>query len=282
MSYAIRNTLILLLVLLMMAGAGWSYLHFVQQDKITKLETTLDQKQKTLRQKQAIASQYDAVINKFGKAQYYMKNLDKSLLQTQNPDKVFDYLNNVSGGAPVEFDFTYSDSTANAQYGILRSEIKGGGYYKSVINFIKSIELSRPLNKVKSLTISPRGDVEQLSEVDFNFTLESYYDKAKIFDNPSMKIIRPDKQVVYNAFYPHIHEPIPNKDGLVNVEQSKLIGVSPSAVFIVDQNGHMKTIRPGGKVYLGTLKNINAKKGSAVFELNKGGIVEQITLEVQG
>jgi len=282
MSYAIRNTLILLLVLLLMAGAGWSYLHFVQQDKIGRLETTLDKKQKDLRQKQAIASQYDAVIDKFGKAQYYMKNLDKSLLQTQNPDKVFDYLNNVSGGAPVEFDFTYKDSTANGQYGILRSDIKGGGYYKSVINFIKSIELSRPLNKVKNLTISPRSGVENLSQVDFNFTLESYYDKARIFDNPSMKIIRPDKKVVYNAFYPHIHEPIPNTEGLVNVEQSKLIGVSPSAVFIVDQNGKMQTLKKGGKVYLGTLKNINAKKGSAVFELNKGGIVEQITLEVQG
>ena len=85
-----------------------------------------------------------------------------------------------------------------------------------------------------------------------------------------------------NPYYPLILSSLPaNTDSLVNIEQSRLIGLTGSRVFIIDQEGKIKSLRKGDKVYLGHLQEINLRAKSATFNLNKGGITEMVTLEIE-
>ncbi len=73
----------------------------------------------------------------------------------------------------------------------------------------------------------------------------------------------------------------PNDENLPNVEQSKLLAVGTNFIFMVDQDGKIDKLSIGDKVYLGTLDTVNITQKTATFMLNKGGILDKVTLKVQ-
>ncbi len=88
--------------------------------------------------------------------------------------------------------------------------------------------------------------------------------------------------VAHNPFYPLVRESLPpNKQGLVDVEKSSLRALTPSMAFVEDQAGKLITLGVGDKVYLGYLTEVNAATNVARFTLNKGGIVETVTLGLE-
>ena len=203
---------------------------------------------------------------------------------------MYDYLNYISNSSEqlrVYFDFNFVDSTAQEQYGIIRSNLNGYGNFVNVVNFINTIENSQLLNKVTALSIAPPGgnnEGEEISDITFTFTLESYYERIPIQENVSRtNVLTRNEQVsVFNPFYPLIQPTVPpNTDNLVNVEQSRIIGMTASRIFIVDQGGSVQSLTVGDDVYLGSLQSIDINNKSATFNLNKGGITELVTLEIE-
>jgi len=89
------------------------------------------------------------------------------------------------------------------------------------------------------------------------------------------------EQITHNPFYPHIHSIPTNRQNLVDVSKSRIIGLTSNQVYLIDQSGEMQTLSRGSNVYLGTLTRINQKQQYAVFQLNRGGVREQVTLHVE-
>ncbi len=288
MSYAVRNTIILLVTLTLFIGAAYSYIRFFQIAELERLQTSLTEKQKNFNSKKATSDSFSELNETYQKAVSIIENADKSLFKEPDPEDVYDYLNyisNSSTSSKVFFDFVFTDSTAQDQYGIVRASINGYGKYTNVVNFINKLENSQLLNKIRGLTLTPatRGS-QELEDITFSFTLESYYERIPIQENntDSQQLTLNESISTYNPFYPLIRESIPpNVDNLINVEQSRLIGLTGSRVFLVDQSGNMASLRKGDKVYLGELEKIDLNNNTATFNLNKGGITELVTLEIE-
>lgn len=281
MSYAVRNSLILLVVLILFIGGGWAYFYFVQNPKIESLEQQVATKSKELSEKRQIANQYSTVLEQFENATFFINNFDKTLYPDSNEDRVFDFLNTLNtGNSYTDFTFSFSDSTTQDQYGVMTMNISGEGYYRYLVNFIRKLEYSKPLNKISNLDVTPINDLENYGRVSYNYTLNSFYDRATEFGSPTMDIVNATYSSLHNPFFPLIREIQPNEENLTNVEASELLALSSNRAFLLDQTGELKKIRLGEKVYLGTLTNINLSEGSATFQLNKGGIIERITLGV--
>lgn len=281
MSYALRNSLILLVVLILFVGGGWSYFYFVQIPEIESLEEQVEAKSQELREKREIASRYPTVLEQFENATFFINNFDKTLYPDSNEDRVFDFMNNLNtGNSYTDFSFSFSDSTAQDQYGVMTMNISGEGFYRYLVNFIRKMEYSKPLNKISNLDITPINDLENYGRVSFNFTLNSYYDRATEFGSPTMDIANTTFSSLHNPFFPLIREIEPNEENLTDIEASELLALSSNRAFLLDQTGQLQKIRLGEQVYLGSLTNINLSEGSATFQLNKGGIIERITLEV--
>lgn len=290
MSYGVRNTIILLVALLLLGGSAFAYIYFFQAPKLEQLETTLQQKQQDYNNKKAISDAFPELNANYQNAVAIIENYDKSLYKTPNPDDVYDYLNYISNSSEqlrVYFDFNFADSTAQDQYGIIRSNLNGYGNYVNVVNFINTIENSQLLNKVTALSLAPPGgnnEGEEISDITFTFTLESYYERIPIQENVSRtNVLTRNEQVsVFNPFYPLIQPTVPpNTYNLINIEQSRIIGMTASRIFIVDQGGSVQSLTVGDDVYLGSLQSIDINNKSATFNLNKGGITELVTLEIE-
>lgn len=281
MSYGIRNTLILLTVLILFVGSGWGYIYFFQQPQIEELELEVEQKRTELQNKEEIAERYSVVSNQFKQASAYLENFDKSLYLSSDEDQVYHFLNSIStGSAYTDFTFSFTDSTQMERHGVMSMQVTGEGYYRNVVNFIRRIELSAPINKIEEIQINPINELESYGRVNFTFTLNSLYDRQADFDNTSMAVTDDVLGSVYNPFFPLIRSVEENTENLVDVESSSLIAVSGNQVFILDQSGMLQKLSEGDEVYLGKLRSINVDQGLASFELNKGGIIEQVTLRV--
>ena len=198
---------------------------------------------------------------------------------------MFEFLNKVNGFGDdkVYYDYVFDDTLSQGEYGIITSTIAGYGKYSALTNFVNRIENSQLLNKISQVAISPGRNDDGPGTVNFTFTLESYYQKAQIFDSVKTDhVIKLNEDIsTYNPFRPLIQSSIPpNTEGLVSIETSRIIGITANRVFIKDGGGSLISLKVGDKVYLGYLSSINIKDKTATFNLNKGGIQEVITLEV--
>ncbi len=282
MSYALRNSVILGIVLLLLVVCGWGYLYYFKDNKIDGLQTKLAQKKKTLHKKELIAGRYPIMAASYEKASNYYKHYQKTLYPSSDQTNVYDFLERLNHGAAYNnFNFSFSDSTIHKQYGILVTDIKGIGPYRHVVNFIRGIELSKPLNKIRNVSINPVAGKLNHDSVSYKFTLKSFYDRSKLLGKPSLDINYKVLSSVHNPFYPIVHTVNPNTKDKVNVAKSALIAVSSNRVFLIDQKGRMRKVKIGGSVYLGRLTHINLTAGNATFTLNEGGVIKSVTLGVQ-
>lgn len=287
MSYAIRNTIILSVTLLLFAGSAFVYIHFFQKSTLEDLETKYAKLQTDYNSKKATSDAYPEMNRQYQEALAVINNYNKALFKSNAPDVVFDYLNYLSNSdenSQIFFDFTFNDSTSHDQYGIIRSSIQGYASYSNFINFLNKLENSRLLNKVRDLTLSPPGGAENINDITFSFTLESYFEKTRIQESTDngMQLAMNRDLSSHNPFYPLILESLPpNTRNLINIEQSRIIGLTGSRVFLIDQNGNVHSLRRGDEVYLGRLQSIDLKARTVTFNLNKGGITEMVTLEIE-
>ena len=282
MSYAIRNTLILLVVLLAILGTGFGYIQYYQKTTIEEMSVRADELQNEYNNKKSIADQLSVIREQLEAAQRFIGNFDKALFSSNNPDDVFDFLIDLSPESEdLEFDYVFSDSSLTERYGIIGSSINGTGGYRSVFNFINRIENSQAVQKINNITVTPIGEPENYNRVSFNFEMSSFYNRSGTMDATAMFTnLRPVEEFS-NPFFPLIRDLPPNVDNLTNIENSRLVGISSSKVFVMNQNGRMVNLKENDPVFMGRLERIDLTNGRAVFRLNKGGIIEMVTLEVQ-
>jgi Tfp pilus assembly protein PilO len=285
MSYAIRNTLILLVTLLLIWGGGFAYYKFFIQNHLSDLEQQLETKRSDLNSKQDINNQFEALNERYEMALEIIAEYNKTLYPANKPDDIYDFINEINeeGGNQISFDFIYQDSIPDQQYGVIQSSVTGFGNYAALTDFINRIENSQLLNKITELTISPARVDDDINDVNFSFALESYYQKTSLFDSltADYSINLKSDVSTYNPLYPLIQSTVPpNLEGLVNVEDARLIGITANRVFL-NYQGSIISLKVGDRVYLGYLSSLNIENKSATFNLNKGGIQEVVTLEVE-
>jgi len=285
MSYALRNTIILLVTLSLIVGLGLGYTKFFLEGKIDSLGQELTRKQQDYNSKQNINNEFTELNERYETALGVIANYNKTLYTSNKPDDVYDFINTVNedGGNQLFFDYVYSDSTPDNQYGVLNSSLSGYGDYSSFVSFINKLENSQLLNKVSNVIISPGRTDEGPNGINFSLSLQSYYQKTQLLDSVSSeyRIIEKENVSTYNPLSPLIQNSLPaNDEGLLSAEGSRIVGLTANRVFMISQEGKVVSLKVGDKVYLGYLSSIDVKNKTASFNLNKGGIQEVVTLEV--
>jgi hypothetical protein len=283
MSYALRNTLILLFFLLLIYGGGYAYMKFFQEVEIEQLEERSERLNSELMESSQIAETVPMLREQYENATEVIENFDKTIFHTNNPDEIFRFLSLINEGTRVDFNYVFRDSTTADEYGIVNSEITGSGPYRNVVRFLNAVEYSEPVQKINEVTITPVGGVGNFQNVNFTFRLASHYDRQDVSSGRqgTPGISFRNNVSNHNPFFPLIRSVEPNEEGLPDVDQSRIVGLSGSVVYMLDQNGVMNSLRVNDRVYLGRLESINVQQGTVTFRLNRGGIIDVVTLEVQ-
>jgi hypothetical protein len=164
--------------------------------------------------------------------------------------------------------------------------LSGTAYFNDVYKMIFAIEQSKELKKVTSASFSNfvQVDDEGIPQYFITYTINCavYFSDNDQFASSVSKENRLTPNPLYDIFYPLIRNEIPpNIDDLLDVQSAELLALIPEGAFIADSKGTTYLLWEGDNVYLGYLTEIDYDESVVHFVLNKGGIIEKITLTLE-
>lgn len=295
MSNDVINTIVLTVLLVLVHGVGFYVTQKVQPAKLDALVAEEEAiklraaEVEDLLAQEALASEEAAEAFRRWNARY------KILPDQLSSPEVVEYLNALSRSGFRAFDITLAGVEQHPNYSIYSYNVTGLAYFESLYGFIWNVENGRGLYRLRDVSIrrqlsevpNPETGVNrQLVLAQFSLAIDSYFAGSRGMSGSDSLITIPDdvlppRRPAVNPFYPLVLEELPpNTDDLVDVEKDPLVSVvGDQAVF--ERNGELRTLRPGGVVYLGRVSVVDPNVGRVVIDLNKGGIRERVELDLQ-
>ena len=288
MNKKLRSTLALLGLLLLIVLVVGTYIFMFQRSDLNEKNDKL---------KELNANSYDPVelADRYDKLKIRSAILD-SVLQSRKFNipkdlssiKFYNFMNNVvsnfSDHTEINIEFVKREQAK--EFFFYEYKITGSGFYNELFQLVYSIEQSKELKKIINLTM---GNMIKTDEEGMPMFLVSFEMNTQVYfsnDNRFAPEVFVENDLrtgpIYDAFYPLIRNEIPpNIDELLDVQGSKLLALIPEGAFIADTHGNTYLIWEGEQVYLGYLTKIDYEENTVSFILNKGGIIEKITLELE-
>ncbi|AXI99777.1 Tfp pilus assembly protein PilO [Cyclonatronum proteinivorum] len=278
MSYSLRNTLLLAATLLLMICIGSLWLYFGSYKELGEIEEKNEVQRAEFLRLNAIAVRFTEVFEQNETLTHRIDHYPKTLFPSHRLPHLYDYLRLADRGS-VFMNFTFSDSTAQGNYGRMRFNVDGVADYRQLRDFIYTVEHSSPTVRITDLQLRPTSNQDNLHEVGFRMNLAAFYNRGGRNVIPTYaEQIR--GELPHNPFFPLIHGVAPNANNLIEPERSRLQAITDQAIFLYDQGNQLRRLQLRERVHLGYLESISAERSEATFLLNKGGIIERVTLRI--
>ncbi|HLG32492.1 MAG TPA: hypothetical protein VI362_05595 [Ignavibacteriaceae bacterium] len=287
MNKKIRSTLGLVALLLLILIVGGVYIFVFQGKSISEKREKLDELNANAYDPEELNARYQGLLKRSAELDSILASRKFNIPQNLSSIKFFNFVNgivtNFSGLTHVNVE--YIDQKQDKEFFYYDYKLSGGGTYNEVYKLIYAIEQSKELKKVHALTLGNliRTDPEDIPQflVSFEMTVRIYFSSDNRFAPAEFKENNLTTGPIYDAFYPLIRNEIPpNIDELLDVQGAKLLALIPEGAFIADTKGNTYLVWEGEQVYLGYLTKIDYNNSSVSFILNKGGIIERVTLEL--
>ena len=289
MSHAIRNTIVLAVIFIIISGIGYYWLNVHKGDILNLLVVRSERTQQDYSQLKQLADLYEVMKDSLEVMSEDYYNKDK-ILPTEEDSKVsFEYFNTLasSPGSYLNFTFMSETNQESKEYFTTNYVLAGEALFYNLYNFIWKLENYRRLYKINSLNLqeiqkSDSPDEMPKSYLTFNMMVVGYSSKEKIIESGEIMDAKSILPVNSNPFRPLVRDRLPpNTDNLPDVNNAELQGLTDDRAFIVGSGGKLMVMQVGDKVYLGFLSEINKAENKVVFTLNKGGFKEVVELKLK-
>lgn len=282
-----KNTILLAVILLVIVLIGGVYTFVIQNGKI-------DDKNEKLKEINLNAYNTDDLINQLLTLQARAAELDSILsLRKYNvpvvlrQSRFFDFVNNVSFGfSPQSFvNISYKSVENETHFKKFIYAVEGTATFNDLYKLIYAIEQSKELKKVSNVAVSNFVNVDEEGFahylVSFKFDASVYFSDNDRFASSTLRENRLTANPLYDVFYPLIRNEIPpNVNNLLDVQTGQLLALIPEGAFVADAKGNTYLLWEGDEVYLGYLTEIDYQNSQVHFILNKGGIIEKVSLSL--
>ncbi len=288
MSFKLRNTLILLVTALIVAGFSvWRLLFFYPRE-IDDLRGQLKKVDESVVQIPDLETSLQKVRKTITDREEMLASLDKTVEENLSMAEAFAYLDKIQDRyGSIAFTLTYNGEKESKGFGSRSFTITGESVYRTLFSLIWALERGPKLFVIEGISMrGVEGSTQQGGGsslvIPFDMKVRALY--ANVTGLPPIKRTLSDVKVprLRNLFYPLISKNLPpNTRGLVEVERAELRAVLPGRAIVADHSGKVRILSEGDEVYLGYLTKVDQADNYAEFTLNKGGIVERFRLKLQ-
>ena len=281
MNYALRNTLILsVLLVLVILGFLLGNTSSVKKVKVIKSAYENNLKQlNDLKTANPDMENQDLFIQSLKDLEKKVQRESKLIPQKNDPTITYKYLLDICDNfcPDMKFNFIYNRLSKIENISYYSYTIKGIAPVRSFYTFVYQIESQYMLYVIESIKINEetKDDISS-GNVSFVIVLNAYFEETatEIGDIPFRKLKY--KNVRYDPFYSRIHAPVldEGEQEFLDIYSSEMIGLTPNKVFIKDRIDRIHILEIGDKVAYGTLESINWKEQYATFQLNEIGVIK--------
>ena len=287
MNKKLRSTLGLVALLIIILVIGGIYLFVFQRGAINERQEKLAELNANVYDPVELNARFVSLERRSAELDSILSARKFNIPQNIQSIKFYNFVNGiVANFSPyTQVNVEYLDQIKDKEFFVHQYKLSGSGYFNEVYSMIYAIEQSKELKKIGSLTlgnlIRTDKDGVPLFLVSFDMVAQVYYSA----DSRFAAVARVENDLatgpLYDAFYPLIRNEIPpNVDNLLDVQGAKLLALIPEGAFVADTKGNTYLVWEGEQVYLGYLTKIDYDSNTVSFILNKGGIIEKVTLEL--
>jgi hypothetical protein len=286
MNKKLISTLSVLALLIIILVAGGIYIFVVQRGDISERQEKLDELNKNVYDPVELDNRYQELERRSAELDSILANREFNIPQNISSIKFYNFINNVVANFPKEttVNVEYLRQAPDKEFFFHEYKLTGGGNYNDVYKMVYAIEQSKELKKINKLSLTNLVKTDEevpLFLVNFELIAQVYYSLDNRFAPAEYVENNLATGPIYDAFYPLIRNEIPpNVDNLLDVQGARLLALIPEGAFVADTKGNTYLVWEGEQVYLGYLTKIDYDNNTVSFILNKGGIIEQVTLQL--
>ena len=286
MNKKLISTLSVLALLIIIIVAGGIYIFVIQKGDISERQEKLAELNKNVYDPVELSNRYLELERKSAELDSILANRKFNIPQNISSIKFYNFVNNIVSNFPKEttVNIEYQKQAPDKEFFFHEYKLTGGGNFNDVYKMIYAIEQSKELKKIGKLSLSnlvKTDDEIPLFLVNFELIAQVYFSSDTRFAPAELVENNLSTGPIYDAFYPLIRNEIPpNIDNLLDVQGARLLALIPEGAFVADNKGNTYLVWEGEQVYLGYLTKIDYDNNTVSFILNKGGIIEQLTLQL--
>jgi hypothetical protein len=286
MNKKLISTLSVLALLIIILVAGGIYIFVIQRGDLSESQDKLAELNKNVYDPEELNNRYLDLEKRSFELDSILANRKFNIPQNVNSIKFYNFINNIVANFPKEttVNIEYIRQAPDKEFFFHEYKLSGGGNYNDVYKMIYAIEQSKELKKIEKLSLSnlvKTDDEVPLFLVNFELIAQVYFSSDNRFAPAEFVENNLSTGPIYDAFYPLIRNEIPpNVDNLLDVQGGRLLALIPEGAFVADNKGNTYLVWEGEQVYLGYLTKIDYDNNTVSFILNKGGIIEQVTLQL--
>lgn len=290
MSYKIRNSIALGVIVLFVVIVG-GYITFFYQPK--QIDKNVKEAAKITTQLQDNAEQMSAIAQmhvKLRETLHRWNNRIKEISESDVSSQTYGYLSDIvreSGAQQLKMNLSLSGTQDAGTIGFNTYKITGVSEFPNIFRFLWLLENGRKLYKISNITIrSSEVGADSMEfpkiELQYDMQINAYFTREK---NLSMPVMRPDsapQPITSNPFQPSILSKTPaNVRNLINVETISVKATANGKALVMRDDGKLITLQIGDEVYLGKVSGVYPQDGVVEFTLNDGGIVTTKRKQIQ-
>ena len=288
MDRKLKNTIILIGILILIVVIGGIFTFVFQKGKIDNRKDTVSTLNRNAHNTEELMEQLNTLKRRAAELDSILAlrkfNIPVDLLQSS----FYNFVNKVSFNFAARsfVNIEYEDVVLQEHFNFYTYRLSGTAYFNDVYKLIYGIEQSKELKKILTCGFDNFVEVDEDGIphylVNYVLSVAIYFSSNNQFASSISKENRLTPNPIYDIFYPLIRNEIPpNLDNLLDVQTAQLLALIPEGAFVADSQGSTFLLWEGDRVYLGYLTEIDYELNEVHFVLNKGGIIEKITLTLE-
>ena len=288
MDRKLKNTIALLIVLILILAIGGVYIFVFQKGEIDEKTKRVKDLNLSAYDTEDLMAQLDALKSRVAELDSILALRKYNIPHKLDQSKFYDFVNSISFSFANEshINIEYDQIGKDPNFYFYLYDLAGTTYFNEFFQLVYGIEQSKELKKVSEVKVKNVVGVteEGVAQYQVSFTMKVavYFSNDDRFTSSSMVENKLKPNPLYDIFYPLIRNEIPpNIDKLPDVQAAQLLALIPDGAFISDAQGNSYLLWEGDKVYLGYLTEIDYDKNEVQFILNKGGIIEKLILTLE-
>lgn len=286
MSHALRNSLVLGLLLLLEAAGAYYWIAVRQGDQLAQQAAQRADLKAHLEVIDAALAIYDSTAARLDSLKARRQRQTQALAITDSPARTLAYLNLLGERRQrrLSFDLHFTGQRPQDNYGEHVYSLEGEGPFAHLLGFIEDLEYGPLFYTVDYLNLESRAeqaDSHGYGGVAFKLVLRSYFGGGEAPGQTPLQPVARTGQRPPDPFRPLIAHALPkNTLSLFEADGALLTGLTHELAFFTDRRGNAHMLKVGDPIFLGRLARIDIYQNEVEFVLNEGGIRRQIVLSL--
>lgn len=290
MSFKLRNTIVLAVLFVLVAGGGGFYSMYYQPKQLQAAQSQIDKIDRELVDFPNTVREVEDLTNRLADTRRRYDSRSKEIPPFDISSQTYAYMSrgiDEAGFTPqngyIRFNMKYKGARNVGDYGYNMYDLTDGeGEFENLYKFIYFLENGNRLYKVNQITFENKeavlgGETETRKWISFSMELHAYFTKIPELSTSLAAKSLPVVPSPSDPFNPLILTVVPKEapPGEINPENIDVKAILPGKVFAMEGD-ELHVLHLGDKVWNGYVSRISPAESKVEFTMNEGGILRKL------